>query len=606
MPAPPPPEELAAELRARVDAACAEAAAKIAQADVFLLCTGAGFSADSGLAVYADVARVRAYVQRDFAYHDICQPKWLEDDPELFWGFWGQCFNDYRDTAPHAGYEILSRWAKRFHDTDFAQLLKKQLDPAWPFHFKSDEPPYNVPDRPGAFFAFTSNVDGHHLDWFAPHEVRECHGNVELYQCASRRAGCRKLWRAPLNFRFSVDTSTMRALEMVPSKEGSQQPRSESACSTTCSSRCSPCGGSDLVLEEEDEPEELASPTIAEPRVGRVRGGGRPGALRQLTGPVPDAVAAGFARNRPVCLSCNGPARPAILMFGDFDWQDSPASSKRWKAWSKTVEQIMLETSRKENRKVKAVILEIGAGRNVPTIRSLCERMLHNWKEAGADATLVRVNPELPLGDTHACRPGGHLERSIVSIMARGLDSLCRMDSMMPQAIAAAATFREANVELDAAEPQVMPEADVEAKSRVVAESDATPRPEAMAEPVVLAELEAVARLEATAEPKAAGVLEVELSEAAPKPQEVELDAVAAVDAVAAQAMEGVLVVDATGTTGVDVPNASEKATMTPALASDVIFPVTVSEPLLPMTAVPAEKPLTPSLPPTLEPLLAT
>ena len=24
-------------------------------------------------------------------YHDICSPRWLYSDPELFWGFWGQC-----------------------------------------------------------------------------------------------------------------------------------------------------------------------------------------------------------------------------------------------------------------------------------------------------------------------------------------------------------------------------------------------------------------------------------------------------------------------------------------------------------------------------------
>ena len=42
----------------------AEAARAIREADVLLLCTGAGFSADSGLAVYADVADIEAYKER--------------------------------------------------------------------------------------------------------------------------------------------------------------------------------------------------------------------------------------------------------------------------------------------------------------------------------------------------------------------------------------------------------------------------------------------------------------------------------------------------------------------------------------------------------------
>merc|ERR1712232_194940 len=101
------------ELLSLVDIKCGEAARYISEADVFLLCTGAGFSADSGLAIYADVAKVEAYVARDLKYHDICQPLWLSSEPALFWGFWGQCFNDYRSTAPHDGYEILNRWADR-------------------------------------------------------------------------------------------------------------------------------------------------------------------------------------------------------------------------------------------------------------------------------------------------------------------------------------------------------------------------------------------------------------------------------------------------------------------------------------------------------------
>merc|ERR1719188_2066137 len=114
-----PDPDAEARLKDSLDSLCAEAATLIHQADVFLLLTGAGFSADSGLAIYADVAKVEAYKERGLEYHDICQPDWLDSEPDLFWGFWGQCFNDYRSTAPHPGYEIIERWVEgRFRNSE--------------------------------------------------------------------------------------------------------------------------------------------------------------------------------------------------------------------------------------------------------------------------------------------------------------------------------------------------------------------------------------------------------------------------------------------------------------------------------------------------------
>merc|ERR550532_1269702 len=105
-----PEPDTEARLKDNLDSTCAEAARLIGRADVLLLCTGAGFSADSGLAIYADVAKIPVYARRKLEYSDICVPHWLRTEPELFWGFWGQCYNDYRDTAPHEGYAIIDSW----------------------------------------------------------------------------------------------------------------------------------------------------------------------------------------------------------------------------------------------------------------------------------------------------------------------------------------------------------------------------------------------------------------------------------------------------------------------------------------------------------------
>ena len=104
-----PSEPQVEELKSTMQESVRRAAAAIAQADVLLLLTGAGWSKDSGLAVYRDVADVKAYRDRGLTYADICEPRWLEQDAELFYGFWGRCFNDYRETKEHEGYSIVKR-----------------------------------------------------------------------------------------------------------------------------------------------------------------------------------------------------------------------------------------------------------------------------------------------------------------------------------------------------------------------------------------------------------------------------------------------------------------------------------------------------------------
>merc|ERR1719502_442743 len=106
----PPTPKQTAELEAEHERLILRAAAVLAEAEVLVLLTGAGWSADSGLAVYRDIADVPAYHNQGLTYYDLCQPRWLKRRPEIFYGFWGGCFNDYRDTAPHAGYGIVARW----------------------------------------------------------------------------------------------------------------------------------------------------------------------------------------------------------------------------------------------------------------------------------------------------------------------------------------------------------------------------------------------------------------------------------------------------------------------------------------------------------------
>ncbi len=92
----------------------------------------------------------------------------------------------------------------------------------------------------------------------------------------------------------------------------------------------------------------------------------------------------------PRCIRCGGLARPNILMFGDWNWISSrtDAQSQRFNKW--------LQGLSKE--KMRLLIVEIGAGEAVPTVRMKSEHLaqIHN-------NTLIRINPR----DYYT--PSGHI-----------------------------------------------------------------------------------------------------------------------------------------------------------------------------------------------------
>jgi NAD-dependent SIR2 family protein deacetylase len=93
----------------------------------------------------------------------------------------------------------------------------------------------------------------------------------------------------------------------------------------------------------------------------------------------------------PACPYCGGLARPNVLMFDDWYWlaQRSGAQQKRLALWREDVERL--------------VVLELGAGTRIPTVRHLAQ---------AAGGRLIRINPDeaqagnagvsLPLGAREA------------------------------------------------------------------------------------------------------------------------------------------------------------------------------------------------------------
>jgi NAD-dependent SIR2 family protein deacetylase len=102
------------------------------------------------------------------------------------------------------------------------------------------------------------------------------------------------------------------------------------------------------------------------------------------------------ARQVVRCPACLGVARPNILMFGDMAWipDRSQAQRRRFERFSEA------------QRDQPAVIVEMGAGTAIPSIRWTSEQL-----GRGQGALVIRINPrEAQIGPPHLSLPVGALE----------------------------------------------------------------------------------------------------------------------------------------------------------------------------------------------------
>lgn len=82
----------------------------------------------------------------------------------------------------------------------------------------------------------------------------------------------------------------------------------------------------------------------------------------------------------PRCPSCGAIARPNILMFGDWNWigNRSSAQSDQYHAWLNEL----------EKANTKLVVVELGAGRAVPTVRMESQKVFRK-----KNTQFIRINP---------------------------------------------------------------------------------------------------------------------------------------------------------------------------------------------------------------------
>lgn len=304
----------------------------IAQADILLVATGAGFSADSGLAVYQDLSKEPFFKEKNLSYSDVCSQQTLDENPNIFYKFFFDMINQYKETNPHKGYEILLQIKEKFFDgnnnfvDEFKKEMKSKLEGVISDEFKDDI----LNNIPGPFFCYTSNVDGHFRKvGFQEQEIEEMHGCIDFWQCANPE-NCKApfshglWWWLPKNHRFlyEKEESDLFTLSNLPKMSGFHR-----------------------------EEEEKITKQCFESAI------------------------------YPKCIACGEKARPNIVLFNDNNFVDGLQTS-HYLEWEEVVTEFV-----KKGKKV--VILEFGCGMNVPSIRVHTEELLTLWDTA----TLVRVNP---------------------------------------------------------------------------------------------------------------------------------------------------------------------------------------------------------------------
>ena len=410
---------------------CREAAEIIAETDVLVVVTGAGWGADSGLATYGDIAKVPAYQKLGLDYSDICQPHWLQTNPELFYGFWGQCFQDYRQTKPHEGFDIIARWRDDKNKFDPAaganvedannqnQNVAEQIRRAILSKIESRRPfdddevqhstPYLVNGIAGAFYCFTSNVDGHFYDTLDACEIHDCHGCIELWQCSDENCDS-GIWRAPIDHEFQIDMETMCA----PANkllDGTQK---------------------DKKTEDDSEIFEPKSNTTTRSTIGHTTGN-KTRNKDQLLQNMPQGIdqkgwsIGDLNSNWPTCGHCQSLGRPAILMFGDWRWKCDESQYVRWDLWLETMTELAVDNG------YKVCVLEVGCGTNVQTCRRQSEQIVTDLNKypllSKNTAKLIRINSDDPWTDDVDIASD-----MLLPIQSRGLKAVKRIDEICREA----------------------------------------------------------------------------------------------------------------------------------------------------------------------------
>ena len=110
----------------------------------------------------------------------------------------------------------------------------------------------------------------------------------------------------------------------------------------------------------------------------------------------------------PRCPRCGGLGRPNILMFGDWGWdgQRTGEQESRLDGWFRRI----------RSERAKLVVIEVGAGTSVPTIRLRSEQYANQY-----NAILIRINPrDHRVPNSNHCR-----------VASNGLEGIVRITNLL-------------------------------------------------------------------------------------------------------------------------------------------------------------------------------
>ena len=111
------------------------------------------------------------------------------------------------------------------------------------------------------------------------------------------------------------------------------------------------------------------------------------------------------AQHVPLCRHCHRPARPNILMFGDYSWISNRTHGQ----------EMRFDLFLDQHRNDSIVIIEMGAGTAIPTIRHMSEHIGYR-----NNATVIRINPR-----------EAYIEEPHLSLEYGALEGLQKIDSFL-------------------------------------------------------------------------------------------------------------------------------------------------------------------------------
>ena len=326
------------------------AAAALNAATHLLIGAGAGMSADSGLSTYANAASVGG-----LSYAELCQPTALLEHPAAAYGFWAGSLNAYREAVPHEGYAVLQRLC-------------------------ASKPPNQS-------CVYTSNVDGLFRRFPAlAARLHEIHGCVEEWACGSSLGFARDEGTDQLRSRggvFEAHNSQVADRARHANGGGNGAPLWAPACAAF---RTSPPRGRCVTEWQARCDERLSSPAAGPLALEAAA------LVEEEEEASEDGVAWG-ADAVPRCPMCSSPLRPSVVMFGDTDallLERQAAAASAYQSWEEQME-VQLAASPTRTR---MVVLEIGCGLTVPSVRRECEDVVRDVLHRGGCASLIRINPE--------------------------------------------------------------------------------------------------------------------------------------------------------------------------------------------------------------------